>query len=401
VRFLFAVLAASVIALAGCGEPSTVERSPHTLFVRGGGSIQVFDAQGGGGSFEVGRGVPSPNWSTVVHTDTVVGGTRVVASDPTDGGVLWSATVGGSVEAKVVSADGSVAALSPKRERLYSYGRRSTELVIARADGVEPQRLTLDGNYEPEAFASSGDSLFVIRYVPALRPTRYQVRQLDLTTGEVGGVYTPHGELQQTMGGTARIQASSSDGKRLYTLYTVGHDATQPAFVHVLDLEQKWAHCVDLPAGFGRRAEEAATLTVSPDGKTLYAANASSNALASIDTETFRVTSEGEGDLVRGRSHAVADSAGTLYIAGDHYVTAYRGSDFTRKWRVSIPKRARGLQVAGDRLYVGLPSQVASFDVATGAAEGTVDPPGLDKVRQLGPVLEFEEPQDAPIKCAC
>lgn len=396
------IASAMVVAagLVACGDPESLPEQVETLYLRGGGEVAALQPGESENAYQ-GRGTPSANWSTVVRTDRVVGGTEVTASDPNSGEDVWEARVPDSVRAKIVSADGDLVALGPRGENLYSYGRRTTRLLILSSNGAEPTWIEMEGNYEPEAFSTDGESLFVIRYVPARRPTRYQVRQLDLATGVVSGVYTPHGELQQTMGGTARIQASSPDGKRLYTLYTVGSGASQHAFVHVLDLEQKWAHCVDLPRGFGHRAESASTLTVSPDGGMLYAVNVSTGSLASIDTSAFQVVSEDQTSFTQGGPHAATDGE-TLYVTSGNHVVAFDATELVRKWDVPVPDRTRGLQVSTGNLFVGLPTEIASLDPNTGETNEVIDPPGLRKVKQLGPIVDLEEPPpDGPIKCAC
>ena len=395
-----ACLTLGVTSLMACGEPDTAPRQVETLYLQGSGGLAALQLGSSENAYE-GRGTPSPNWSTVVRTDKVVGATEVTATDPNSGEEMWSTRVPDRVRAKIVSADGDMVALGPMRENIYAYGRRSTRLMIVDRNVAEPSWIELDGNYEPEAFSTDGRSLFVIRYVPARNPTRYQVRQLDMATGDVSGVYTPHGELQQTMGGTARIQASSPDGKRLYTLYTVGRGESQHAFVHVLDLEQKWAHCVDLPHGFGRRAERASTLTVSPDGEMLYVVNINTGELAAIDTTSFQVVAADDSGFTPGTPHAATDGD-TLYVTSGDYVVAFDANDLVRKWGAAVPSRARGLQVAGDGLYVGLSSEIVSLDAATGDTKEVIDPPGMKRVKQLGPVVEFEEPPpEGPIKCAC
>ena len=397
IRWIASVMLVAA-ALAACGEPEAPQQV-ETLYLKGSGEITALQPGAAETAYQS-RGTPSPNWSTVVRTDRVVGGTEIIASNPDSGEAVWTTEVSEPVRAKIVSADGDLVALGPPRENDYRYGRRTTRLMILDRDEDEPRWIGLEGNYEPEAFSTDGESLFVIRYVPARRPTRYQVRQLDLATGKVSGVYTPHGELQQTMGGTARIQASSPDGKRLYTLYTVGTGKTQHAFVHVLDLEKKWAHCVDLPSGFGHRAEHASTLTVSPDGGMLYAVNINTGSLAAIDTAAFQVVAEDETMFTPGEPHAATDG-NTLYVTSGNYVVAFDTTDLVRKWGASVPSKTRGLQASADGLYVGLRTEIASLDPATGETREVIDPPGMRKVDQLGPVVDFEEPPDEPIKCAC
>ena len=63
--------------------------------------------------------------------------------------------------------------------------RASTTIVVADPSGGSPaSRFRLAGNFEPEAFSTGGDALFLIQYLPALAPTVYRVTELDLRTAE-------------------------------------------------------------------------------------------------------------------------------------------------------------------------------------------------------------------------
>jgi DNA-binding beta-propeller fold protein YncE len=258
----------------------------------------------------------------------------------------------------------------------------------------------LEGNYEPEAFSTDGDSMFIIKYIPAAKPTMYQVRRLDLTNGKVLPVYTPHEELQESMGGTARIQTASADGTRLYTLYTVGGpNASRYAFIHVLSLDEEWAHCIDLPSGFAEYSDETA-LAVSPDDKTLYVVNRHSGMLAAIDTMTMQVVREERSSFPEGATHLVAGSD-ALYVATGYSVTALdlETLDDLDTWQMH--EEVTGLQVSEDaaELYVGLSETIERLDVGTGKTLEEIDPPGIKRIRTFGPVTEFEE--DPFLKCAC
>src|SRR5262249_22005985 len=157
-----------------------------------------------------------------------------------------------------------------------------------RFDGSSPQRLSLTGNIEPEAFSADGSTIFALDYRPALAPDRYRVRRVDVATGQITDVPSNDKEIRGDMQGVARTQALSPDGRRLYTLYTV--PGAQPrAFVHVLSLDTQTANCVDLPAPFGRDTG-AMALAPSPDGMHLYVAARGHGVLADVDTLGLSVT---------------------------------------------------------------------------------------------------------------
>jgi hypothetical protein len=296
---------------AACGQARGAGDSAggDVLFLRSGNDVAIVEAGARSPSFS-GEATPSGDWSEVVRAVASRGSTTLVASDTSSGEPMWRQELDGRLRVKLVSAASDTVVLAPANQTHFNAGRHRTRLVIAGPARDEARSLTLEGNYEPEAVSVDGSTLFVIRYLPALRPNRYQVRQVDVATGEVGAVYTPDAELQQAMGGTARVQAASADGTRLYTLYTLDDGHSEHAFIHTLALDELWAHCIDLPAGFTTDAATATGLALSPDGARLYVANSSIGRLAEIDTSTLQVVRTASLDIENfGRTTAVHDGA--------------------------------------------------------------------------------------------
>jgi hypothetical protein len=400
------LVAMTALLIASCGEPVSNSTARDLLFLRSPRGVAVTAAGASAPVFRGAGAVPSRDWSAAVSGYSRRGATRVVARNPASGAKRWVRTVAGYLRVKVVSEDGGLVALGPWSERYYRDGRRETKLVIAGSRTLRPRRITLDGNYEPEAFSTDGKSLFVISYLPARKPTAYQVRRLDLTTGRVHDVYTPDAHLQKAMGGTARIQAASPDGRRLYTLYTLpGPEGGEDyAFIHVLSLDELWAHCIDLPPGFATSAESATALTVSADGSRLYVTNGATKALAEIDTEALRVVRTSALDLGSvGVVHGAHDSDSTLYLARGRRVVALDASDLTQLEDWVMPEKVRGLQVTPDakRLYIGLSEEVAVIDTMTRLALPSIDPAGVRWIDEFGPVTRSLEPTLDNITCAC
>ena len=400
--------ALAAVVLAGCGEPpvKTPEAASTSLFLRTAQGVSVIEPGAGEPSYTGRNSVPSRDWSTVVKAQYTKQGTVVTSFDPSSGAEHWSHTVPGEdLRVKIVSDAGDVVAMGPQAERLYQFGRRNTSLTIVRGNSTEVQEIKLEGNYEPEAFSTDGQSLFVVKYLPARAPTKYQVRRLDLNTETVEGVYTPHEELQRAMGGTARIQAGSPDGDRLYTLYTLGRGANSYAFIHVLSLDKLWAHCIDLPSEFAQAAESATALTVSPDGNRLYVANAAAGILAEIDTEALTVERTTPMDFGKGRNtHASSDSDSKLFFASGNQVTSVDAKGLTKTDSWLLEARVTGLQESADltELYVGLDEDVAVLDPETGTTVDTIDPPGVNRINQLGPEPPpLEEIVSKDLTCAC
>jgi DNA-binding beta-propeller fold protein YncE len=96
----------------------------------------------------------------------------------------------------------------------------------------------------------------------------------------------------------------SPDRQTLYTLYTnqpehlhsrdLAAGLTQSsgevyAFVHVLNLTEGWAYCLDLPQPFGEGPAGAHALALSSDGQQLYITDRSSGKVALADTNQLIV----------------------------------------------------------------------------------------------------------------
>jgi hypothetical protein len=405
-RTISFILGAGLV-VAGCGTPGTVAAAEDLLFISAAGRVAVVEPGAAAPTFRGRNATPSSSWSTVVQTFLQGNTTKLVAVDPATGDQQWESVVGDTQRVQIVSADGTLAALSPVDEPPALQGRDHTRIVIAGSGSPEPRAYDLEGNYIPEAFSTDGKSLFVISYVPPLKPTNYQVRRLDLVSGEVTGVYTPDAHLQQSMGGTARIQAASPDGTRLYTLYTLAGDGDSPprAFVHVLSLDELWAHCIELPEGFETSDESSAAITVSPDGAHAYLADSVSEALVEIDTKELTVSRTGTVDLDPSATHLLATDR-TLYAASGTDIVAIDLGSFTEvnAWTMGFAD-ITGLQIGADpnHLFVAIKDHIVVLDVTTGVRVDSIDPEGVQAIDGLGPVMPppAQEGEKGDITCAC
>ena len=150
--------------------------------------------------------------------------------------------------------------------------------------------LDLAGNLVPEAFSTDGRYLFVLDYVPAAAPDHYEVRAIDLITGaksDVGGRPKEVVEDEQ-MQGNVRTSLYSPSREMLFTLYSE-YGEEGKAFIHALNLTERWSYCIDLPDS-GRFGDGQATLAMSKDNK-LYVLG-DSGQIAQIDAQPYGLTVE-------------------------------------------------------------------------------------------------------------
>jgi DNA-binding beta-propeller fold protein YncE len=404
---IVALLAGSLV-VAACGEPpeKTAQAADLLYFSTRQGVAVV--AAGAKSAPPTTRGLPSTDWSSVVTANPNKRATEVEAVDAATGETQWQTDIPGPrLRVKVVSHEAQMVALTPLYQQHYTAGRAKTTLFVA-GRAVEPRSVELNGNYEPEAFSTDGNHVFLLQYLPPQRPTSYRVRRLDLATEKVTGVYSVDAELQEAMRGTARIQSMSPNGKYLYTLYTTGGGNLGPrrAFIHVLNLEELWAHCIDLPPEFGQAREPQISISVRPDSKRLYVTDSASTAIAEVDTESLEIMQTETADLLASHSspQTAHDGRHTLYVGLGPFVYAVDTVDMSVRDRWTLDGEITGIQISADgtKLYVSVKGDVVTIDVATGTERPLVKPPGVGRVREVGRTMhKVEDPLLDKLTCAC
>ena len=378
--------------LGGCGTERERAVARDMLFLQTSSGVAIVEAGAGSASYSGTAAVPSSDWSTVVQTTLVQEqraprSTRIDAVNPATGRIQWERTLPGKLRVKVVSGDGNLVALADRREPNYLSGRRHTRLLIVDGRTDITRTIEVAKNLEPEAFSTDGRSLFVLLYTPWNAPTNYQVRRLDLTTQRLMEVYTPDAHLQERMRGTARIQAMSPDGSRLYTLYTLGRGKNAHAFIHTLDLDELWAHCIDLPHEFARANEFSTDISVSADGEHLYVADSAAGAVAEIDTRQLAITETATVDFGRGYpTHVLSAEGGGLYLTSGRNLTSLDPATLLETRSRKMDQRITGVQSGsgGRKLYVGLRKRIEVIDPTDGSMLATLDPPGVGRLGLMG-----------------
>ncbi|MEO7803987.1 MAG: hypothetical protein ABIS18_06255 [Actinomycetota bacterium] len=326
------------------------------------------------------------------------GATRVIAIDLTQEGERDVAMIPGDFEVAVASRDASSIVLAPAGSKSVTnsvpQGRSRTRLVNVQSSG-ESRNFDLRGNFQPEAFSTDGHRLFLIEYIPAEAPDRYSVRELDLRTGTVSPVGGKQKQpAPEEMRGTGRVQTLAPDGKILYTLYTrqvetyphgqpiepdPAVDVAVHSFVHVLNLEQGWAHCVDLPHPFGMSSTGDDAMAVSPDGSSLYVVDGTAGVVASIDTDQLQVTKTATIALTTGPSQvfAVVDRE-NLFLSAGSELLRLNAKTLDSLERSTLGVLANSLVRSGEgRLFVGHPEGVILFDLEGKRTVDRFNVPGI------------------------
>lgn len=373
-------LALVAVTAVACGTAQGIEEpiSSNAILVRTTRGIEAVSLGTGQVQRRIPEGIVSVGADRVVSTTTDGTSTRVTTMDLA-GEVLSRATLEGNMVARVATNElvaltdragaGETAYLPAPKER--------TRVVVLDSDGTQ-REFELEGNFEPEAFKVSGTELFMIEYIPAMAPDRYQVRRLKLRSGAVVPIGRFKSNAPDQMQGTGRTQVLAPAGHELYTLYTQQPDAGHAgdahahgishAFVHVLNLDQSWAHCVDLPSVFASGRATASAIAVNPSGSRVFVADWTSGSVASLIPRKVRVAKTVTGLELGSEDDETfaAASSDQLYIAGNDAIVVLDASTLSIIDRWSIGAEVVGLELDDERLFVSTAGSVIVLDPING-----------------------------------
>ncbi len=345
------------------------------------GGMAAADMSTGKVLFNEERAIAAPDRSLVYTTSH--GALRVLKAD--SGDVVDSFPAPADT-IPIAASEGGLVALIPAGAATYPRapeGRLSTPVDITDTDNGDAQHLELHGNFEPEAFSTDGRSLFLIQYLPAAAPDHYRVMELKLASEKIFRVASPDKVPPSSMQGTRLQQVWAPDRSVLYTLYTNQVSSGAPlTFVHVLNLKEKWAHCIDLPPSFGSSRPNAKAMVGSPDGKRLYVTDADAQLIATINTRRFAVQTTDVADVPSPHGQAPASASlaadGTLYVSGGDRVSVFDIGTMTpgTGWTSDSLILDEGLSLDGTILFLSTADGIQARDPGTGTSLGAARLPG-------------------------
>lgn len=359
--------------------PSVLLRGPAS-------STTAIDLRTGRVGYHLAHTMLSPMQDRVYETD----GAWVMVRDAGTGTLIARVRRPAGMELQVASTSGDLLAFaSPARKGSNEWlpeGRPRTTIAIISTDRKrQVRRFDLEGNFGIEAFATNDRELFLISYLPARSPWHYGLRRLDLMTGAVREIDRAKQGAPAEMNGTGRLAIFSSAGHELYTLYTqqgFNYAHVKPteavkgevyAFVHLLNLNGAWTHCIDLPAPFGTGKATTHAMAVSDNGTSLYVADPSSGGVALIDAVTSLVKTSVTVDLgaLRKGTAAAVGSDGVLYLAGRSKILAFDGTSLELLRTFRVPPGRPGLAVSpdGTQLFMSRAKRLIVLDAITGSIE--------------------------------
>ena len=408
------VVGLSLVALAGAactdgalGDGADIDPVPRETLLLGtqAGPI-VVEIPSGSMLFERPGTVASLGGSWLSSATRAEGSTLLEAVDGSTAEPTSALRLDGSLDVRVVSeSGGSVALMDPLPDGwdpAVPLPRSRTQIVVADPTGsTETRTYDLRGNFEPEAFSTDDRQLFLIQHLPAEAPTVYRVTMLNLGSGRVRPVFGPFKGPAERMPGIRLQQVLSPNADQLYTLYSSAQPGYAPhqapvansatvSFVHVLSLQDGWAHCVGLPKQLWDRPAVEQAMATSPNGRLLYIVDATLGLVTVMDTASLEIRTASIDLAVTGVRHtsAVVSSDGSsLFVA----TAGERGGitridtdtfDVVRSWTTDDVS-GLGLSSDGRRLYVAFDDRVEVLDAKTGsqlAGVAVASPAPIDRV---------------------
>ncbi len=391
-RKLVVALSVAALGTAACtretGGGSAIQPVPReTLLLGTEAGPLVVEVPGGSVLFERPGAVASLGGSWLLSATPSAGRTLLQTVDAEPASTV---RLDGTLEIRVVAeSGGAVALMDPLPEGWdpeVPFPRSRTPVVVADPTGVmEPRTYDLRGNFEPEAFSTDDRRLFLIQHLPAEAPTVYRVTVLDLRTGRVVPVFGPFKGPSERMPGIRLQQVLSPNADQLYTLYSSArpgyapHHAPVPngatvSFVHVLSLQDGWAHCVGLPKELWDRPASEQAMATSPNGRLLYIADPTLGLVTVMDTASLEIrtyTIDLSVSGVRRTSAVVSGDGSALFVAtaGEHPgITRIDTDTFdvVRTWATDDVS-GLGLSADGERLYVASDDRIEVLDATTGS----------------------------------
>jgi WD40 repeat protein len=394
-----ATLVALVLLLAACGtHGDRGGADDQVLVVRdGSGSwedrILTLNAADGAVQQELSIGTPSSDWSVVHSATTEDERTTVRSLSIRTGEELASTQLDGIYLLPPVGPGGLPGGLSHDGRRLVLQGEpepRASRFAVLDAASLDLiADIVLPGSFTYDVLSPDGSVLYLLEYLESDHSGSYQVRALDLDLGRLRQeLVVDKVTLRSAMEGHPVAQLLDTDGRISYTVY---HNDHHGPFIHALNTTDGTAICIDLPKE-GRDDHAAGRywgLALSPDGRTLFAANAALGLAAAIDTveekvvDTSAFAAPGPGRMVAAaeRDLAAAPMLGVVSLSSDGEALYAVGPDGLAVIDTAslelLERHMPGTKLSsvavshdGDRLYVAGGGSITVLDRTSGERVG-------------------------------
>jgi hypothetical protein len=369
------VLAALVPGAArpnGCPAPcsgqvssSSAERLLYVQPAGVPGPVIAYDTRTGDRRFALPRGISSSDGRVHLAVSSGRVGTVVSRYALASGALQGSWMLRGRWQLAAVSPTGAWTALARR-----SLAR--TSVRIAGRNGRIAHELELEGDFEVETISRDGKRLFLIEHLRGQAAPGYRVRLFDVSRSRLASKPLRGKGEPSVMAGLAWSGIGSPDGRWLLTLYL--NTARNLAFVHALDLDRSLPSCIFLPSRTSVSALKRYSLTLSPDGRRLFATNPALGVVAEIDLERRSVVrtarfAAGPAPSTVSLPGTVSRGGRSLYFSGGRDLWAYDAAYGVVRGPYRTDGRIIGFGFgANDRRVHALRAdgKLLSFDAATG-----------------------------------
>ncbi len=291
-RRLIALLILTISILTACGRATANHPAAagYLIFLEGGfsnggESVKVLDSGSGTVVRELPIGTPASDWSRYYIVTQLTGSAQLKAIDPATGRTIAQATVPAGYNLPNIALQGPTAGISPNGQWLVLTQKGSTTNFLVGSSSLTDAFKTIhvNGDFVFDALSNDGKSLYLIQKMKD--PNHYQVRLYDVAAGALmPQAVVDKREPNEPMNGIRGDSAADSTGNYVYTVYI----RDGGPFIHALPLDEPIAWCVDLPSTAANDIERQFhwALALSPDGRTLYAANEAVGKVAVMTTGT-------------------------------------------------------------------------------------------------------------------
>ena len=379
-----------LLLVTGCGEVATApsRTAAEMVYVAGsrGATPGVFglDSATGRIAVDIPLAVPAPDWKRLY----AVNGSSLQFLDPA-GHQLAAVDLPSGYELPQTTFDGRPGGLSQDGRWLVlqqSGGPLKSSFLLVNTSTREiTHRVNFDGWYEFDAIDNSGTRLYLIHHF-ADQPGRYEVAKYSFPTGEMQSPIIEKTGKLRVMQGNRVSTLPDPNGHWQYSLYRGGLEG---AFIHTLSLDMDYgtAWCVDLPGGGTLDQQLAWSITMSPDGKRLYAVNPALNRALWYNIDA---TSPGQAPVLFRQSTfsgaSVAGSIGAsalspdlkrLLVAGPTGVLVLDADhlNVVQRWTGTPALRSLAFSTDGVAAYGLDPSGLVRIDARTGQAARSLASP--------------------------
>lgn len=239
-------------------------------------------------AFTIPADLATPDGRHWIGLHTTTGATAVTLYAARDGSLVRTFSAPGRYSQGAVSHDSRrLLLVTPPAA---GDARPVSELALVDlTTGAVLQHTSLPGRYHADTVAAAGRGLYLIADHPERLHNAYEVTWYDLVKKAVTSVSDKRSS-QSIMSGYKVSQVWSKTGEWLYSLYlSPGVDG---AFIHALQVPNRFAVCIDLPAGNASETQlQQYALAITPSGDRVFAVNPALSVINSFSVGDFSATS--------------------------------------------------------------------------------------------------------------